>query len=130
MAKTTLTQAQALVSAITLINGGSVDIPTEDIVAKLSAMHDTIANKSHSVSKADVAMRSALSDIIITTLAECNAPITVSELQRLNPALATTEKGEIISGQRVTSILHALVKSGKVENTKDKKKSLFSLVRD
>lgn len=129
MAKTTLTQATALVSAIALINGETVSYSTEDIIAKLTDMHKTISNKSTSkVSKADMAKRSALSEIVLTTLAEIGKPATVSEIQRANAQLQTYE-GEIISGQRITSILTALVKDNKVTNVKDKKKSYFSITQ-
>lgn len=128
MAKTTLTQATALISAISILNGETVDIPTADIVAKLTDMHTTITNKSHSkVSEKTMAERSALAETVLSTLAATDHPVTVSELQRLNPELATTKDGNIISGQRISYILGTLVKSGKVANTKDKKKSLFSI---
>lgn len=129
MAKTTLTQATALVSAIALINGETVSYSTEEIVAKLTDMHKTIANKSTSkVSKAELEKRSALSEIVLATLAEIGKPATVSEIQRANESLQTY-KGEIVSGQRITSILTALVKDNKVTNVKDKKKSYFSIAQ-
>lgn len=127
--KTTLTQVQALTSAIDFINGVETDVSVADVVAKLTAMRDTISNKSHSVNKVEQARRSALSEMVLATLVEIDKPVTVSELQRSNVQLQTFENGEIISGQRITSILTALVKDGKVTNTKDKKKSYFSLVK-
>ena len=131
MAKTTMTQVQALTLAISMLNGEEVAANTAEVTEKLSAMRDTIANKSHSkVNEKVLAQRSALSDIVLETLATIDKPVTVSELQRLTPELQTFENGEIISGQRVTSILKNLVATGKVINTKDKKKSLFSLVKD
>lgn len=128
--KNTLTQVQALSYAIALINlepiGDEVD---EDvIVAKLTAMRDTLANKSHSVNKAEMAKRSALTNRVLSALEALNKPVTVSELQRSDDTLQTYN-GEIVSGQRITSILTALVKDGKVVNAKDKKKSYFSLVK-
>lgn len=128
MAKTTLTQAQALISAISILNGETSTVPTADIIEKLTAMHTTITNKSHSkVNAATVAKRTALAETVLSTLATAERPVTVSELQRMNPELATAENGEIISGQRISYTLRTLVESGKVVNTKDKKKSLFAL---
>lgn len=131
MAKVTLTQVQALTLAISALNGEEItEITTAELTEKLTTMRDTLANKSHSkVNEKVLAQRSALSDIILETLTIANKPVTVSELQRLTPELQTFENGEIISGQRITSILKTLVVAGKVENTKDKKKSLFSLVK-
>lgn len=131
MAKVTLTQVQALTLAISALNGEEItETTTAELTEKLTTMRDTLANKSHSkVSEKVLAQRSALSDIILETLTIANKPVTVSELQRLTPELQTFENGEIISGQRITSILKNLVVAGKVENTKDKKKSFFSLVK-
>lgn len=127
--KTTLTQVQALTSAIDFINGVETDVSVVDVVAKLTAMRDTLSNKSHSVNKAEMAKRSVLSEMVISALSAMDKPVTVSELQRSDVSLQSFENGEIISGQRITSILTALVKDGRVTNTKDKKKSYFSLVK-
>ena len=126
MAKTTLTQVQALNSAIALLNGETADTPTADIIAKLSDMATSLANKSHSVSKATLEKRAELADIVLATLADFKDGATVSELQRANAELQE-HKGEIISCSRITSTLKTLVISGKVKNTKDKKKSYYSL---
>lgn len=127
--KNTLTQATALISAIALLNGETVAYSTDEIVAKLTDMHKTISNKSTSkVSKAELEKRTALADIVLATLAEIGKPATVSEIQRANTELQTY-KGEIISGQRITSILSALVKDNKVVNIKDKKKSYFGIAQ-
>lgn len=126
--KNTLTQVQALSYAIALINMDPVDAEIDEVVAKLTAMRDTLANKSHSVNKAEMAKRSALTDRVLSALEALDKPVTVSELQRSDDTLQTYN-GEIVSGQRITSILTALVKDGKVVNAKDKKKSYFSLVK-
>lgn len=126
--KNTLTQVQALSYAIALINMDPVDAEVDEVVAKLTAMRDTLANKSHSVNKAEMAKRSALTDRVLSALEALDKPVTVSELQRSDDTLQTYN-GEIVSGQRITSILTALVKDGKVVNAKDKKKSYFSLVK-
>lgn len=126
MAKTTLTQVQALNAAIALIKDGATDTPTADIIAKLTDMATTLANKSHSVSKATLEKRAELADIVLATLADFKDGATVSELQRANPELQE-HKGEIISCSRITSTLKTLVTTGKVKNTKDKKKSYYSL---
>lgn len=126
--KNTLTQVQALSYAIALINMDPVDAEIDEVVAKLTSMRDNLANKSHSVNKAEMAKRSALTDRVLSALEALDKPVTVSELQRSDDTLQTYN-GEIVSGQRITSILTALVKDGKVVNAKDKKKSYFSLVK-
>ena len=133
MATSTVTEVKALTYALALINGE--DVPTEftadEYAVKLSAMLDKRKDKSAKggVSAVELNRRKALTDIIISALESCDKPVTVSELQRLTPELQTYN-GEIISCQRIFSLIKPLILDGKVENTKDKKKSLFSLVRE
>lgn len=134
MATFNVTEVKALTYALALIKGE--DVPTEftadEYAAKLSAMLDKRKDKSakSGVSAAELNRRKSLTHIILATLETCDKPVTISELQRMTPELQTFENGEIISGQRVSSLIKPLVESGKVVNTKDKKKSLFSLVRE
>ena len=133
MATSTVTEVKALTYALALINGE--DVPTEftadEYAAKLSAMLDKRKDKStkSGVSAADLNRRKALTSVILSTLGTCDKPVTVSELQRMTPELQTYD-GEIISCQRIFSLIKPLILDGKVKNTKDKKKSLFSLVRE
>lgn len=133
MAKNGMTQAQAITLAIALINGENTvdgaEINTAEVLDKLDTMRNTLVNKSHSkINEKVLAQRSALSNIVLKTLAELDRPVTVSELQRANAELQTYN-GEIVSGQRITAILNPLVTAGSVVNTKDKKKSLFALAK-
>lgn len=134
MATINVTEVKALTYALALAKGE--DVPTEftadEYAAKLSTMLDKRKDKSSKsgVSAADLNRRKALTHVIISTLETCNRPVTVSELQRMTPELQTFENGEIISGQRITSLIKPLVAEGRVENIKDKKKSLFALVRE
>jgi hypothetical protein len=68
-----------------------------------------------------------LKDAIIATLAEIDKPVTITEMQKYNPDLATDEKGETISNQRVSALLRQLIDCGTVVRTTEKKKAYFSL---
>lgn len=134
MATINVTEVKALAYALALAKGE--DVPTEftadEYAAKLSTMLDKRKDKSskNGVSTADLNRRKALTHVILSTLETCNKPVTISELQRMTPELQSFENGEIISSQRITSLIKPLVAEGRVKNIKDKKKSLFALVRE
>ena len=68
-----------------------------------------------------------LKDAIIATLAVIDKPVTITEMQKFNPELATDEKGEAISNQRISALLRQLIDKGIVVRTTEKKKAYFSL---
>ena len=68
-----------------------------------------------------------LKDAIIATLAVIDKPATITEMQKFNPELATDEKGETISNQRISALLRQLIDCGTVVRTTEKKKAYFSL---
>lgn len=68
-----------------------------------------------------------LKDAIIATLAVIDKPVTITEMQKFNPELATDEKGETISNQRISALLRQLIDKGTVVRTTEKKKAYFSL---
>ena len=89
-----------------------------------------LAKKKSSTSKAAKAnaeTRMALAEIILETLANAGKPMTVSEMQTANDELRVSADGSPISNQRITSVCYALVETTQLINTKEKKKSYFSI---
>ena len=89
-----------------------------------------LAKKKSSTSKAAKAnaeTRMALAEIILETLANAGKPMTVSEMQPANDELRVSADGSPISNQRITSVCYALVETSQLVNTKEKKKSYFSI---
>ena len=89
-----------------------------------------LAKKKSSTSKAAKAnaeTRMALAEIILETLANAGKPMTVSEMQTANDELRVSADGSPISNQRITSVCYALVETSQLVNTKEKKKSYFSI---
>ena len=89
-----------------------------------------LAKKKSSTSKAAKAnaeTRMALAEIILETLANAGKPMTVSEMQNANDELRVSADGSPISNQRITSVCYALVETTQLVNTKEKKKSYFSI---
>ena len=89
-----------------------------------------LAKKKSSTSKAAKAnaeTRMALAEIILATLANAGKPMTVSEMQTANDELRVSADGSPISNQRITSVCYALVETSQLVNTKEKKKSYFSI---
>ena len=85
--------------------------------------------KSNKPTKAQLA-NNGLKDEIVATLAVIDKPVTITEMQKFNPNLATDEKGETISNQRISALLRQLIDSGMVVRTTEKKKAYFSLAVD
>ena len=128
-----ITEVKALSYAIALINGDTsafTEFSEKEYADKLATMLDNRIKKSSKsgISTAEAEKRSELAEIIISALATTETPVTISELQRMTPELQTY-KGEIISTQKIVSVIKPLVNDGVVTNIKDKKKSLFSLTR-
>ena len=85
--------------------------------------------KSSKPTKTQLA-NNGLKEVIVSTLAELDKPVTITEMQKYNPDLATDEKGETISNQRVSALLRQLIDYGTVVRTTEKKKAYFSLAVD
>ena len=136
MANTTkVTKAMALnaiVSALaTLDPETKVDnVSLADMTAYCENELALLAKKKSSTSKAAKAnaeTRMALAEIILETLANAGKPMTVSEMQNANDELRVSADGSPISNQRITSVCYALVETTQLVNTKEKKKSYFSI---
>ena len=136
MANTTkVTKAMALNAIIsvlaTLDTDTKVDnVSLDDMNAYCENELALLAKKKSSTSKAAKAnaeTRMALAEIILETLANAGKPMTVSEMQTANDELRVSADGSPISNQRITSVCYALVETTQLVNTKEKKKSYFSI---
>ena len=136
MANTTkVTKAMALNAIIsvlaTLDPETKVDnVSLDDMNAYCENELALLAKKKSSTSKAAKAnaeTRMALAETILETLANAGKPMTVSEMQTANDALRVSADGSPISNQRITSVCYALVETTQLVNTKEKKKSYFSI---
>ena len=122
----------AIVSALaTLDPETKVDnVSLADMTAYCENELALLAKKKSSTSKAAKAnaeTRMALAEIILETLANAGKPMTVSEMQNANDELRVSADGSPISNQRITSVCYALVETTQLVNTKEKKKSYFSI---
>ena len=136
MANTTkVTKAMALNAIVsvlaTLDTDTKVDnVSLDDMNAYCENELALLAKKKSSTSKAAKAnaeTRMALAEIILATLANAGKPMTVSEMQNANDELRVSADGSPISNQRITSVCYALVETTQLVNTKEKKKSYFSI---
>ena len=136
MANTTkVTKAMALNAIISVL--ATLDPETKvdtvslaDMTAYCENELALLAKKKSSTSKAAKAnaeTRMALAEIILATLANAGKPMTVSEMQTANDELRMSADGSPISNQRITSVCYALVETTQLVNTKEKKKSYFSI---
>ena len=106
------------------------EVALADMVAYCNNELALLEKKKSSTSKAAKAnaeTRMALAEIVLATLTETGKPMTVSEMQTANEELRVAADGTPISNQRITSVCHSLVENSQIINTKDKKKSYFSI---
>ena len=136
MANTTkVTKAMALNAIISVLE--TLDPETKVNTVSLADMNAycenelaLLAKKKSSTSKAAKAnaeTRMALAEIILETHANAGQHMTVSEMQNANDELRVSADGSPISNQRITSVCYALVETSQLVNTKEKKKSYFSI---
>ena len=132
---TKITKAMAINAILAILDTVDLDTTVDNVtLADMTAYCDNelalLAKKKSSTSKAAKAnaeTRMALAEIVLATLANTGKSMTVSEMQNANENLRVTENGEPISNQRITSVCHSLVESSQIINTKEKKKSYFSI---
>ena len=136
MANTTkVTKAMALNAIISVLETLDPETKVDTVsLADMTAYCENelalLAKKKSSTSKAAKAnaeTRMALAEIILETLANAGKPMTVSEMQNANDELRVAADGSPISNQRITSVCYALVETSQLVNTKEKKKSYFSI---
>lgn len=130
-----VTKAMALNAILSILATLDTDtkvdnISLDDMTAYCENELALLAKKKSSTSKAAKAnaeTRMALAEIILDTLANAGKPMTVSEMQNATDALRVSADGSPISNQRITSVCYALVETSQLVNTKEKKKSYFSI---
>ena len=130
-----VTKAMALNAILSILATLDTDtkidnISLDDMTAYCENELTLLAKKKSSTSKAAKAnaeTRMALAEIILDTLANAGKPMTVSEMQNATDALRVSADGSPISNQRITSVCYALVETSQLVNTKEKKKSYFSI---
>ena len=133
---TKITKAMALNAILAVLDTVAPDTSYENEVAlaDMTAYCENelalLAKKKAGTSKAAVERaetRNMLAEIVFDVLTETGKPMTVSEMQTACDRLRVTENGEPISNQRITSVCHSLVEKEVIINTKEKKKSYFSI---
>lgn len=130
MANTKLTQRDYFGAIVTVLNGGTSDIATADLVEFINGRVAQLDKKaSGKKAKEADATREALKGAVLDALADGSAT-TVTALLKANQAEFDAIVGDAVSNQRLTSILNALVADGKVVKAKDKKSTLFSFATD
>ena len=132
---TKITKAMAITGILSAIATLDADvtfdgITIEDMTAYCENELALLAKKKAGTSKMAkerTEKRNTLANIVLEVLTEKGIPMTVSEMQLADEKLRVAENGEPLSNQRVTSVCYSLVEEGKITNTKDKKKSYFSI---
>ena len=112
------------------MNGYSKVVSLADMTAYCENELALLAKKKAGTSKAAIERaetRNTLAEIVLATLESIGKPATVSEMQTANEELRVSADGAPISNQRVTSVCYSLLEEKKITNTKDKKKSYFSI---
>ena len=132
---TKITKAMAITGILSAIATLDTDVTFDGItLADMTAYCENelalLAKKKAGTSKASIEraeIRNTLADIVLEVLTEKGIPMTVSEMQTADDRLRVAENGEPISNQRITSVCYSLVESAQLINTKEKKKSYFSI---
>ena len=132
---TKITKAMAITGILSAIATLDADvtfdgITIEDMTAYCENELALLAKKKAGTSKMAkerTEKRNTLANIVLEVLTEKGIPMTVSEMQLADEKLRVAENGEPLSNQRVTSVCYSLVEDEKIINTKNKKKSYFSI---
>ena len=132
---TKITKAMAITGILSAIATLDPDVTFDgitlaDMTAYCENELELLAKKKSSTSKiakANAETRMALAEIVLATLESAGKSMTVSEMQTANEELRVSADGAPISNQRVTSVCYSLVESAQLINTKEKKKSYFSI---
>ncbi len=69
-----------------------------------------------------------IKDIIVQVLKGAGSPLAIPEIIAKSPKLATQPNGNPMTPQKMSSLLKQLAESGIVESSKDKKRTVFSIV--
>ena len=120
-----ITQKEYFNGIIAKLNGEDTDLTVEQMVEFVESRIAQLDKKS--ASKKPTAKQEnneILKDTIVTILSELGNPVTASEILTDNRIESGT------SLPKITSMLTALVKDGKVVRTVDKRKAYFNVVTD
>lgn len=102
------------------------DCEREDLIEFCNHEIELLNKKASTPSKADKA-KDTLKDIVYEVVAIANRPISIAEMVAEYGDMLEPLKNEngIITPQRMSAYLKKLKDEGKVDSTKDKKKTLF-----
>ena len=110
----------------------TLEVTSEDIVTFLNGRIEVLNNKtngSKTPTKGQVE-NDKVKEMLIAELAKVGNPITISDLLTQSEVIANyvLENGKHLSNQKISALFTQLVAENKIVNTKDKKKSYFSVV--
>lgn len=116
------TQKEYFTDIINVLNGGEPTIPVEESIEFLNGRIAQLDKKSASKKPTKTQEENVvLKETIVNILTEMGTPVTASSILTDNRIPAGT------SLPKVVSLLTALVKSGEVVRTTDKRKAYFSV---
>ena len=122
MGETKLTKRVLIGKLIELVEGVDVEYKAE-LLEFLDKEDKALVRKASKPTKAQLA-NEPLKEAVLAVLARSDKPLGVKEIQAADKAFAD------LSNQKVTSLVTALVKAGRVVKTEDKKKALYSVVAE
>lgn len=122
MGETKLTKRVLVGKLKELVEGVDVEYKAE-LLEFLDKEDKALARKASKPTKAQLA-NEPLKEAVLAVLARAEKPLGVKEIQAADEAFAD------LSNQKVTSLVTALVKAGRVVKTEDKKKALYSVVAE
>lgn len=102
------------------------DCEREDLIEFCNHEIELLTKKASTPSKADKA-KDALKDLVYEVVTTANRPISIAEMVAEYGDMLEPLKNEngIITPQRMSAYLKKLKDEGKVDSTKDKKKTVF-----
>lgn len=122
MGETKLTKRVLVGKLKELVEGVDVEYKAE-LLEFLDKEDKALVRKASKPTKAQLA-NEPLKEAVLAVLARAEKPLGVKEIQAADEAFAD------LSNQKVTSLVTALVKAGRVVKTEDKKKALYSVVAE
>lgn len=122
MGETKLTKRVLVGKLKELVEGVDVEYKAE-LLEFLDKEDKALVRKASKPTKAQLA-NEPLKEAVLAVLAGAEKPLGVKEIQAADEAFAD------LSNQKVTSLVTALVKAGRVVKTEDKKKALYSVVAE
>ena len=122
MGETKLTKRVLVGKLKELVEGVDVEYKAE-LLEFLDKEDKALVRKASKPTKAQLA-NEPLKETVLAVLARAEKPLGVKEIQAADEAFAD------LSNQKVTSLVTALVKAGRVVKTEDKKKALYSVVAE